>query len=178
MADGERSRKWADLFRRISPDDLRTSRQSTGVDIADALIADVLARRIGASRQFAADRDDVTESVIANVLARRTGRDAIVDVKDYERRLERAYDSLNQRHMFSVGQLVRWKPDLRNALRPRYNEPAIIVSLIDPPVFDGTSDSGSPYFRRPLDIVLGILDDEDEFLTYYFESQRFEPYPP
>jgi len=37
------------------------------------------------------------------------------------------------------------------------------------------NDSGSPYFREPLDIVLGFLNGDGDFITYHFDSRRFAP---
>ncbi len=43
------------------------------------------------------------------------------------------------------------------------------------PIFDSEEGTGSAYFREPLDIVLGVLE-EGSFLCLYFDSRRFEPY--
>ena len=42
-------------------------------------------------------------------------------------------------------------------------------------MIDAGNDSGSPYFREPLDIVLGFVDGDGDFITYHFDSRRFAP---
>jgi hypothetical protein len=85
---------------------------------------------------------------------------------------------LEEKHTFVPGQPVRWKKNLKNRRKPAYDEPAIVIELLPQPVFD-TKDEGasSPYFREPLDIVLGLVDDDNELVAYHFDSRRFEPFP-
>lgn len=75
---------------------------------------------------------------------------------------------------FQVGQIVRWKEGLRNKRAPRYGQPAVVVEILTKPERDKTKDSGSAYFNEPLDIVLGFLDEDGDFVTYHFDSRRFE----
>ncbi|EDN68535.1 hypothetical protein BGP_4848 [Beggiatoa sp. PS] len=73
--------------------------------------------------------------------------------------------NLNEHHKklmdsqdFKIGDIVQWKPGLKNKRRPYQHEPAIVVDILEPPLFDETQDSGSSYFREPLDMVIGIAD--------------------
>lgn len=83
-------------------------------------------------------------------------------------------------YRFNRGDLVTWKPGLKNRCAPRYGQPAVVLDRLDPPVFDSEKDSGSTYFREPLDLVLGILWDRDpgrgELVTFHFDSRRFQPW--
>src|SRR3546814_18199340 len=54
------------------------------------------------------------------------------------------------------GMLVQWKPNLKNRKSPEYGKPAIVIEMLSPPVIDGTFESGSTYFREPLDIIIGF----------------------
>ena len=85
------------------------------------------------------------------------------------------YVAFNTKNNFNVGDFVQWKPGLKNKKRPRYNQPAIIMELLDHPVFDTEKDSGSPYFREPLDMVIGFLDSDNDFMLFHCDSRRFEP---
>jgi hypothetical protein len=76
--------------------------------------------------------------------------------------------------VFRRGQLVKWKPKLKNRKRPAYGEPAIVVDVLDTPVFDGKEEAGSAYFREPLDIILGVIDVDGDFATFHFDSRRFD----
>lgn len=87
----------------------------------------------------------------------------------------RMYERFMRRHVFQPGQLVRWKPELKNRKFPAYGECGVVVSVLPEPVMDAGNDSGSQYFREPLDIVLGFVDGEGDFITYHFDSRRFAP---
>jgi len=52
----------------------------------------------------------------------------------------------------------------------------MVVELLEQPVVDSTFESGSIYFRERLDIILGFLDEDDEFCLLHYDSRRFEPY--
>lgn len=85
--------------------------------------------------------------------------------------------ALLQTHRFMPGSLVRWKSGLRNRTRPEYDEPAVVVEVLDRPVLDKETDSGSPYFQEPLDLLLGIIDEEGDFVIFHYDRRRFEPFP-
>ncbi len=90
--------------------------------------------------------------------------------------LKTRHKSFTEKSQFSVGQIVKWKPNLKNRRRPRYNEPAVVVAILDKPFFDSTDDAGTTYFHEPLDLGLGVLGQNGDFLCYYFDSRRFEPF--
>ena len=74
------------------------------------------------------------------------------------------------------GMLVQWKPGMKNRRTPDYDAPMIVVEVLESPVIDSTFESGSVYFRERLDLILGFLDEDDEFCTLHYDSHRFEPY--
>lgn len=92
--------------------------------------------------------------------------------------LRERHRALTQPQHFAPGDLVTWKPGLKNRRGPRYGRPAVVVEVLDTPVWDTERDSGSTYFREPLDCVLGVIWDEDpgrgEFVTFHYDSRRFQ----
>ena len=74
------------------------------------------------------------------------------------------------------GQLAMWKPGLKNRRFPRYGEAAMVVELLDPPLIDHEVEAGSPYYREPLNLLLGLLYRDGDFLVYHFDRRRFQPY--
>jgi len=86
---------------------------------------------------------------------------------------ERA-ESFARKEELHVGDLVTWKEGLRNRKRPAEGEPAIVMEILDGPVFDPEKSGGSAYFREPLDIVLGLLDEDADFALFHFDSRRFQ----
>ena len=82
------------------------------------------------------------------------------------------------KHTFKPGQFVRWKEGLKNKSLPEYNTPAIVWETLPSPIFDNTKTitAGSKYFKEPLDIVLGVMD-EGAFILLHYDSRRLEPMP-
>jgi hypothetical protein len=73
------------------------------------------------------------------------------------------------------GMLAVWKMGLKNRRFPVYGEPAIVMEVLDAPTSEEQDESGLPYFREPLDLLLGMLR-EGIFFVYHFDRRRFEPY--
>lgn len=72
------------------------------------------------------------------------------------------------------GMLAKWKPGMKNKTAPLYGESAVVVERKEA-VFCTKADSGSPYFMEPLDIVLGIVDEDDDFILLHLDSRRLMP---
>jgi hypothetical protein len=96
--------------------------------------------------------------------------------EEYLAQLESACKNFVRKESFEVGQIVKWKENLKNRKLPHKNQPAIVIAILDEPVISTDNQSGSPYFLETLDIILGIIVDDDSFLTFYYDSRRFEAY--
>jgi hypothetical protein len=92
--------------------------------------------------------------------------------------LRERFHSLTEPHLFNAGDVVTWKPGLRNRRWPSYGKPAIVVEVLDPPVFDAEKDSGNPYFREPLDIALGVFIEDGphrgDFMVWHVDARRLQ----
>lgn len=84
---------------------------------------------------------------------------------------------LDEHHVFTKGQFVRWKPGLKNKRYPDYDEPAIVMSVLQVPTFDPEATASTPYFQEPLNLVIGVFL-EDDLLEYRVDQRRFEPIRP
>ena len=87
--------------------------------------------------------------------------------------LKQLVGSLFTKHTFSVGDLVTWKPGLRN--KATKSPPFVVVEVLLASIYDGEANAGSPYFREPLDMVIGFLDREGELNCLHVDSRRFRP---
>jgi len=91
--------------------------------------------------------------------------------------LREAFTTFQLENTFKVGDIVRWKNGMKNRLRPAYSEPAIVIEFnSSKPALLNEKGSETPYFREPLDLQLGLLDKDGDFVIYYFDSRRFQPW--
>jgi hypothetical protein len=67
---------------------------------------------------------------------------------------------------------------LKNKRTPDYGQPAVVVDVLNTPIYDaaGTKGAGSPYFMEPLTLVAGLIDSDGDFICFHFDSHRFEPF--
>ncbi len=84
--------------------------------------------------------------------------------------------SFLKKESLEVGQIVKWKEHLKNRKLPHKNQPAIVIAILYQPVISTDDDFSSPYFLETLDIILGVIVENGTFLTFYYDSRRFEPY--
>ena len=84
--------------------------------------------------------------------------------------------SFLKKESLEVGQIVKWKENLKNRKLPHKNQPAIVIEILKMPLISTDNESGSPYFLETLDIILGVIVENGTFLTFYYDSRRFEPY--
>lgn len=98
-------------------------------------------------------------------------------VEDAAERLQTLYQRLTngREQALRPGMMAVWKPGLKNRRFPRYGEPAVVVEMLDPPILNHEDESGSTYYREPLNILLGILHRDGDFLVYHFDRRRFQP---
>ena len=89
--------------------------------------------------------------------------------------LKTAFETLNQKHTLKPGDLVEWKPGMRNRKFPEMGEPVIVVAVLDPPTIDSSRGSESPYFHESLDLVYGWIDLEKDLILLHTDSRRFQP---
>lgn len=120
--------------------------------------------------------DDKAMSEVRLLLAKLSASDEIAGVEGRINRLRTLLDSLLEPEEFRVGDIVVWRNGLKNRAYPDYGVPAIVVEVLNPPLLDPTTDSGSVYFREPLNLRLGIADEGGDFITFLYDGRRFEHY--
>ena len=89
--------------------------------------------------------------------------------------LKELRDSYEKKYDFNVGDIIKWKNKLKNRKLPEYDEPIIILEILDEPIFNVKEQIGSTYFNEKIDIKVGVIKD-NSLLTFCFESARFEPF--
>ena len=65
---------------------------------------------------------------------------------------------------------------MKNRFRPDYDMPVVVIELLNSPIISEDEEFYSPYFREKIDIIIGLNDDEDEFVFIHCDKNRFEPF--
>lgn len=90
-------------------------------------------------------------------------------------RLKIRYNKYYENAPIKAGAIVRWKEGLRNRAYPEYQQPCIVLEVLDEPIFELGEDAGSISFREKLDVKIAFLDEEDgDFVFFHFDKNRFE----
>lgn len=71
---------------------------------------------------------------------------------------------------FKKGDLVQWKPMMRNKRIPLEAAPAIVVDRIDPPL---TTDPDGDRLIEPHDLLIAVVDGDKEFILAEVAARRF-----
>ena len=86
--------------------------------------------------------------------------------------LKQALETFNQKNTFKPGDIVEWKPGMKHK---RSDGPFVVVEVLDEPIVDTAENgAGTPYFREPLDLIVGTFINGD-FVTFYYDSRRLQP---
>jgi hypothetical protein len=117
------------------------------------------------------DDPEISQKLVDMLLAR-----PVLTSEEMLARLKRAFELLQEKHELKIGQIVKWKQGLLNKRLPKYGDPAIVIEVLEKPVFDESNDAGTPYFREKLDVVLALLDKDGDCVSFHFDSRRFEPW--
>lgn len=99
-------------------------------------------------------------------------QEAPVDPKN----LKKAYNIYKKVNKFKVGQLVTWKPGMNNKKWPKPGEPAVVIEVLSEPIIDDREGYSNPFCTEPLDLKLGILRDNEDFMVFLFSSIRMMPF--
>ncbi|VXB34106.1 hypothetical protein [Aeromicrobium sp. 9AM] len=89
---------------------------------------------------------------------------------EYPSRLAEAFGSYSALQKFQPGQLIQWKPLMKNRPMPAYGAPIVLIEyLSEPQAVDGDGDP----LEEPRDIRIGLLNGDGNFAVYTYNSARF-----
>ena len=97
----------------------------------------------------------------------------ILDVEKHILALKKSVEQYNQPSDFKAGDIVQWKEGLKNKKRPQYGEPCIVIEVLDKPISDHFAPIASPYYGEQLGLKLGLIGENGEFFTFYYDKNRF-----
>jgi len=116
----------------------------------------------------ATDRDgELTEESLQALISKKNQR-----VADS---LRMAHEVFNQKHTFEEGQLVQFKPGMKDRKAPEKGQPAVVMELLEEPLKDKEQGFDSAYATCQYDMVIGVFLKGD-FIHFYADSRRYEPF--
>lgn len=121
------------------------------------------------------DDTRIAKMAMAALLERATRSSELEDKTPEEiaAELKERYNALTGiKHEFEAGQLVQFKKGFQNG---KYAGPFVVTEILDEPIIAGDNYCHAD-FRRPLDMVAGVIDSDGDFLEFHFDSRRLEPY--
>ncbi|WP_128330898.1 hypothetical protein [Apibacter sp. HY039] len=97
--------------------------------------------------------------------------------EEYISKLKNIAKNYNKKSVFEVGDLVQWKIGLKNRKKPEYNQPAIVIEVLEEPINEHINDKvGVSNLNEKLSLALGFLSENNEFQISYYSQKRFEHY--
>lgn len=116
----------------------------------------------------ATDRDgELTEESLQALITQKNQRVA--------NRLRMAHEVFIQGHSFQEGQLVQFKPGMKDRKVPEAGQPTIVMELLDEVLTDPKAGFDTPYATCKYDMVVGVFV-KGTFTTFYADSRRYEPF--
>ena len=91
--------------------------------------------------------------------------------------LQAARRDYNVHHKFEPGMIVRQKKGCSIYNHVSSNKIAIVMQVLAVSILDPREETGSPFYRQYVDMVIGERSDDGDLLFYHVDSRRFEPVP-
>jgi len=74
---------------------------------------------------------------------------------------------------FQPGDLVQWKPGMKNKRLPAVGQLGVVLEMLPVPITDDEKSASGSYFLEPLDMKVGFIDDDGDFIVFHYDSRRF-----
>jgi len=87
--------------------------------------------------------------------------------------LHERLEALSTRECFQPGDIVQWKAGLKNKRLPKADQLGVVVETLPSPITDDDKGSSGSYFMEPLDVKIGLIDEDGDFVIFHFDSRRF-----
>lgn len=84
-----------------------------------------------------------------------------------------AYEAYSNKADIKPGDLVRWKPGMKNKPRPKWGQQMVVLKVEEGQV-DVRDGTGSAYYGEDLSIRAGFFDEDEEFFAFWFDAHRLE----
>jgi hypothetical protein len=93
---------------------------------------------------------------------------------DEVERLMKCKDLLETETKFKVGDVVCWKPGLRNFNSPAYGRPAVVIEVLKEPHVIKDVPPPSNHFLEMLNLKILVLDSDRDCNEFLVDGRRFQ----
>jgi len=122
------------------------------------------------------------EEVVRKIMSQTTeqGNEVVIDNphEEFYTLKQKVETFLAPSPKFKTGDVVKWKKGLKNKKYPKEEQFSIVIQELEEPIIQSERDSGTPYFREPLDLILGVLDQTGDLMLFHYDKRRFEKVEP
>lgn len=114
------------------------------------------------------DRDgELTEEYLQALITRKNQR-----LADQLRMAQEVFDQTN---FFEKGDLIQFKPGMKDRKAPEVGQPAVVMEVLPEPLKDPEAGFGDHYATCQYDLIIGVFLKGD-FIQFYADSRRYEPF--
>jgi hypothetical protein len=122
------------------------------------------------------------DALLSSFASERTAHDKryadLAASTNYSRSLEKAAaEYLADPEDFNPGDLVTWKTQLKNRRFPAYGRPAVVIETVVGRTVKAEETSRIT-IEEPIDLTLGIIDGNGDFMLYHYDRRRFTMWKP
>ncbi|WP_144008789.1 hypothetical protein [Enemella evansiae] len=102
--------------------------------------------------------------------------DKVSQDPDYAEKLHRTGAAFAEKAQFQPGDLVQWKPNMKDGRLPEYTRPAVYLGEREPA--SRICHCGRHFEDEFDDSYFGVLDEDLDFRVFTVDSRRLMEYPP
>lgn len=88
--------------------------------------------------------------------------------------LRDAVINLHRTPEFQVGDVVEWRPGMRNRRLPKTGFVAVISEIFAEPIVNPEKEVSSPYFQEKMHGKIALMDEDGDILEYAADFTRFK----
>lgn len=120
-------------------------------------------------------KDERLKNLLLSQLSEKTSITSSLVINDeYVDKIKQRSNELEKTVEIKKGDLVIWKKGLKNRRKPEYNQPVIVMDILEHPLIAEKDEPGSANYKEPLSLVIGLLTENDDFLIFHYDKRRFE----
>lgn len=123
------------------------------------------------------DADDLIGGLLISALKNKAERGSKRTQARHGLSVEELAHSYLSKHTFKVGDRVTLKEGMDGLHKyPKGDDTCVVLETVKEPIRNQyEKHTGTPFWNMPFDIRVGLLDEDGDFVAFWFDSAMFEP---